>query len=196
MLKSASSPSVRATPLKFALLIIDVQTGLCTGKEAAFDIERVVDRINGVSAKARAIGAPVVLVQHEEQQGLLQLESSGWQLYDRLAVHPEDIRVRKTGSDSFHRTELHDLLRARGIEKLIVCGLQSDFCIDSTVRRALAFGYPVVLVADAHSTIDNSVIPAAQISEHHNQTLGNLGSYGPRVTLMKAADLDTEAAWR
>jgi hypothetical protein len=82
-----------------------------------------------------------------------------------------------------------------GIEKLIVCGVQSDFCVDSTVRRALALGYPIVLLADAHSTIDNSVFSAARISEHHNQTLANLGSYGPRVTLVNAADFDTESSW-
>ena len=65
--------------------------------------------------------------------------------------------------------------------------------MDSTVRRALALGYPLVLVSDAHSTVDNGVLSAAEISAHHNTTLANIGSFGPRVTLTKAAEVRFEA---
>ena len=44
--------------------------------------------------------------------------------------------------------------------------------MDCTVRRALALGYLVVLVSVAHSTVDNGVLSAAEISAHHNTTLG------------------------
>ena len=172
--------------MKSALLIIDVQQALCSGPEAAFDIDNVVDRINAVAIKARATGMPVVLIQHEEADGPLQFGSAGWQLYERLAVHPQDIRVRKTATDSFHHTPLQERLQARGIENLIICGLQSEFCVDSTVRGALAHGYPVTLVSDGHSTLDNGVMRATQISAHHNATLVNLGSYGPKVTAITA----------
>ena len=91
----------RQHPMKHALLIIDVQQALCSGAEAAFDIDRVVDRINSVSTKARVAGAPVFLIQHEETEGSLHYGTEGWQLYERLAVQPEDIRVRKTTPDSF-----------------------------------------------------------------------------------------------
>jgi nicotinamidase-related amidase len=112
----------RQHPMKHAQLIIDVQQALCFGAEAAFDIDRVVDRINSVSTKARVAGAPVFLIQHEETDGSLQYGTEGWQLYERLAVQPEDIRVRKTTPDSFHKTELQSLLQARNVETLVVCG--------------------------------------------------------------------------
>jgi nicotinamidase-related amidase len=95
--------------MKSALLIIDVQQALCTGEWAAFDIDPVVDRINELAAKARSAGTPVLFIQHEETQGPLQFGSKGWQLYERLAVNPDDIRVRKSASDSFHETGLHAL---------------------------------------------------------------------------------------
>ena len=91
-----------------------------------------------------------------------------------LLCQPEDIRVRKTTPDSFHKTEPQSLLQARNVETLVVCGLQSDFCVDWTVRRALVLGYPVVLVSVAHSTVDNGVLSAAEISAHHNTTLANM----------------------
>lgn len=175
--------------MKPALLIIDIQQALCTGPGAAFDIDRVVDRINETANDARAAGVPVLIVQHEERDGLLQHGAPGWALYERLKVHAEDIRVRKTATDSFHRTRLDELLRSMGIDKLVLCGLQSEFCIDSTARGALARGYGVILISDAHSTVDNGVLTAAQITAHHNMTLANLGSFGPRVTPLPADDV-------
>jgi nicotinamidase-related amidase len=180
--------------MKSALLIIDVQQALCSGEWAAFDIDRVVDRINLISAKARAAGAPVILIQHEEDEGPLQFDSAGWQLYDRLATSEDDARVRKTATDSFHETELDDLLQEEGVDQLVVCGLQSDFCVDTTIRRALGLGYPVTLVSDAHSTLDNGVLTAAQIVAHHNTTLANITSFGPRATLTPAAEVAFETA--
>jgi nicotinamidase-related amidase len=176
-----------------ALLIIDVQKALCSGDEAVFEIDRVIERINQVAAKARAAGAPVILIQHEADDGPFQFGSEGWQLDERIAARPQDIRLRKTACDSFHGTELQTLLQSRGVGQLVVCGLQSEYCVDSTVRGALAHGYPVTLVADAHSTLDNGVLSAAQIAAHHNTTLDNLASFGPRVTTTAAAALHIEA---
>jgi len=172
-----------------ALLIIDVQHALCTGDEAAFDIDRVIERINAIGTKARTVGAPVIHIQHEEDSGSLQFGADGWQLAAGLATLPGDLRVRKTTPDSFHQTELHRLLHEWGITNLVICGLQSDFCVDTTVRRALALGYDVVLVADAHSTVDNGVLSAAQITAHHNTTLAHMTSFGSRVAVTLASEV-------
>ncbi len=101
--------------------------------------------------------------------------------------YPDDLRLRKTATDAFHRTELQAWLQARGIDHLVICGFQSDFCVDTTTRRALALGYPVTLVADGHATVDNGVLAAAQITAHHNRTLADIESFGPRATLVTAA---------
>jgi nicotinamidase-related amidase len=149
----------------------------------------VIDRINAVARQAHAAGAPVVLIQHESAEPPLQHGSAGWQLAEGLLTEPGDLRLRKRATDSFHQTELHALLQARGIDRLVICGLQSDFCVDTTTRRALALGYPVTLVADGHSTVANGVLSAAQISAHHNVTLSNITSFGPRAAAVPAADI-------
>ena len=172
-----------------ALLVIDLQRAMCSGEYAMADIDAVTDRINTLAEQARAAGAPVVLIQHEEAEGPLQADAEGWQLSERLAARPADVRVRKTTPDSFHGTELQRLLEQRGVNRLVLCGLQSDFCVDSTARRALALGYPVVLAADAHATMDNGVLSAAQIVAHHNATLANMSSFGPRVEVKPAAEI-------
>lgn len=172
---------------KPALLIIDVQRALCAGEWAAFEIDKVIARINAVAAQARAAGAPVILIQHEEDHDQMRYGAEGWQLADGLDAQPSDIRLRKTACDSFHQTELQRLLQERGVTELVVCGLQSEFCVDATVRRALGLGYPLTLVADGHTTLDNGVLSAAQITAHHNATLGNMHSDGLRIEAVAAA---------
>jgi nicotinamidase-related amidase len=165
-----------------ALLIIDVQQGLCEGEGAAFDCGAVIARINGVAAKARAAGAPVVFIQHESTSGYLEHGTREWQLADGLGAEDGDLRVRKTTPDSFLRTDLQELLQSRGIDHLIVCGMHSEFCVDTTTRRALALGYPVTLVSDAHTSAGNVALTPRQVIDHHNATLTRISSFGPRVT--------------
>ncbi|MFL9923948.1 cysteine hydrolase family protein [Herbaspirillum lusitanum] len=172
-----------------ALLIIDVQQALCSGTYATFDAARIIDNINGISEKLRAAGAPVIVVQHESNSGPFERDGEGWQLPAALVVKDADLRLGKQGSDAFHQTPLQTLLQSHGVSELIVCGMQSEFCVDSTVRRAMALGYPVTLVSDGHTTIANGVLSAAQISAHHNVTLSELTSYGARTRLTAAADV-------
>jgi nicotinamidase-related amidase len=175
-----------------ALLIIDVQQALCSGQYEAFEAARVIDRINLVSRKARAVGAHVIVIQHETQGGMLDHGSEGWQIAKGLDVKPNDVYVRKQATDSFHNTELQSILQARRVSELLICGLQSEFCVDTTTRRALALGYPVILISDGHSTLSNSTLTAAQISAHHNETLANISSFSPRVTPTLAAEVFVE----
>ncbi|WP_077036688.1 cysteine hydrolase family protein [Pelomonas sp. KK5] len=171
-----------------ALLVIDVQQGLCTGRWAAHDAAGLIERINAVMGRAREAGVPVVLIQHEDE-GMLTHGSADWQLADGLVTAASDMRLRKTVTDSFHRTDLHEQLQALGVERLVICGLQSDFCVDTTTRSAMRLGYPVTLMSDGHSTVGNGVLGAEQIIRHHGLTLSNIESFGPRTTLVAAADI-------
>lgn len=171
-----------------ALLIVDLQNHLCTGRWAMAGIDGVVDRVNELSRALRAQGATVVLVQHSDPQGMAE-GSDAWQLTPRLQTSPQDLRIGKTACDAFHKTGLQEVLRSRGVTRVVVCGAQSEFCIDSTVRGALAHGYEVTLVGDGHTTMDNGVLTAAQIVAHENATLANVDSYGPRVTVKPAAEI-------
>jgi len=175
--------------MKTALLVIDVQQGLCEGEHAAFDSQQVIARINMVTEKARDAGAVVVFVQHESESGFMEPGSRAWQFADGLHLAPSDLRIRKTTPDSFNRTALQDVLKQHRVTDLVVCGMQTEFCVDTTTRRALALGYPVVLVEDAHTTENNAHLSAAQIIQHHNDTLTNIDSFGVRVGAVSAEDL-------
>jgi nicotinamidase-related amidase/putative intracellular protease/amidase len=172
-----------------ALLVIDVQQGLCEGEHAAFEADQVIARINQASARARAAGVPVIFVQHESTAGYLEFQTDAWQLARGLQVEPMDLRLRKTSADAFHRTDLQLLLDEQGVGELVICGMHTEFCVDTTTRRALALGYPVQLVEDAHTSEGNRELSASQVIRHHNETLTNISSFGPRVRAVPAADL-------
>lgn len=172
-----------------AVLVIDVQQGLCEGESAAFASAETIGRINQVSAAARTAGRPVIFIQHEARGSCLEQGSAGWQLADGLEAVPADMRLRKTAADAFHRTTLQELLQSMAVTELVVCGMHTEFCVDTTTRRALALGYEVTLVEDAHTSAGNAALSAPQVIAHHNLTLSNLESFGPRVRLVKAADL-------
>ena len=174
-------------------LIIDVQRALCSGVGEVFEAARQITNINLAAAKARDARVLVVFIQRETDEGAFVYGSPGRQLANRLGVEPSDIRIRKRAPDSFHRTELKELSEQHNSGRLVNCGLQSEFCVDTTTRRALALGYPVVLVADGHSTADICVLSSAQISAPHNETLANITWFGPRDTLVPARELQIEA---
>lgn len=175
--------------MKTALLVIDVQQGLCEGEGRAHASDEVIARINQVAARARSAGAPVVFIQHESVDGYLEHGTREWQLADGLMAQADDLRVRKTTPDAFLKTRLQALLEEQGVNALIVCGMHTEFCIDTTTRRALALGYPVTLVADAHTSAGNEVLSAPQVIAHHNATLTNISSFGPRVRAVASADI-------
>jgi nicotinamidase-related amidase len=175
--------------MKTAVLVIDVQQGLCEGAGAAFDCEGTISRINLVTERARVAGAPVIFIQHEANGGYLEYGTDAWQLAAGLKVVADDLKVRKTTPDSFLRTNLEEALRSLQIEKLVVCGMHSEFCVDTTTRKALALGFPVVLVSDAHTSAGNAAISAEQVIAHHNATLTNISSFGPRAIAVRSESL-------
>ena len=72
-----------------AVLIIDVQEIMCSGEQAAYEVERVINRINLVSRKARAAGALVVVIQHETQGGEMDYGTDSWKLDPALEIYAE-----------------------------------------------------------------------------------------------------------
>lgn len=156
-----------------ALMIVDVQQGMFAVSQPLHRGEEVVQRIAGLLSRARADGIPVVHIQHDGGPGhVLAKGSAGWPHHPLVAPRAGEIVVEKQNSSAFHDTDLHRHLAAAGIDRLIVAGMQTEMCVDSACRGAVALGYRVVLVTDGHTTYDTPVIPADRIIAHHNRLLG------------------------
>ena len=140
---------------------------------AVYDGEQVLDRVVDMVQRGRAARLPVVYVQHAGGDGHpLEQGSRGWHIHPKVQPEKDDVIVAKTTPDSFYETDLKAELQALGAENLVIVGNQTDYCVDTTCRRARSLGYQVTLIKDAHSTWDNDYLTAQQIIDHHNFVLG------------------------
>ncbi len=149
-----------------ALLVIDVQQGVVADAHAR---DEVVANIRTLVDRARGEGAPVVWVQHGDEQ--LVRGSDAWQYVPELAQQDGEPVVHKAYGDSFEDTDLGDVLAAARVGHLVVAGAQTDACIRGTLHGALVRGYDVTLVGDAHTTEDQSAWgapPPEQVIAHTN----------------------------
>jgi nicotinamidase-related amidase len=156
-----------------ALLVIDVQVAMFDDADPVYGASDLLGKLRAAIAKARESGATVVYVRHDSGPGKpLGKGTEGWEVHSALCPEAGDVIVDKRTPDSFHETSLQAELEARGITKLVVTGIQTEVCVDTTCRRAFSLGYTVTLVKDAHSTWDSESLSARQIIDHHNDVLG------------------------
>lgn len=132
-----------------ALLVVDVQVDVM---KASVHADAVVSRIADLVGRARERGVPVVWVRHHSND--LVQGTDGWQIVPQLVPALGEPIVEKEYGDAFADTDLSDVLRRAGADRVILCGAQSDFCIRSTFYGALYQGLDVTLVSDAHTTED------------------------------------------
>lgn len=166
--------------MRTAVVVVDVQEGLVTGEHAVPDAAAFSARLDSLLARARAAGVQVV---HLQDDGIspgspIRRGSVGWELALRVWAG-EDV-VPKAEDDGFRGTDLHDVLQASGVNRLIIVGIQSEMCVAATARGAIDHGYAVVLPRDGHTTHDVPsddrgaiAVPAAQVSRVAEWSLGD-----------------------
>ena len=173
--------------IRTALLIVDAQVGLVELMPA--EVQRsVLPRIRTLIAKARASAIPVIYIQHDgSKRHPLETHTKGWEIYPFLKPADGEPVIRKRESDSFFGTTLQRELEKRGITHLIIAGGMTEYCVDTTCRRAASVGYDATLAGDAHFTRDNEVLTAANIIAHHNFVLDGFGA-GKHVIVATPTD--------
>jgi len=164
-----------------ALLVIDVQEGM-EPERGAHDGAGVIARIASLIARARESGTRVIYVQHDgsaEAGHPLAKGAPGHAIHHAIAPKPGEAVIEKKHCSSFLDTDLGATLKKGGIDHIIVCGMQTEFCVDTAVRSARERGYRVTLVSDAHTTGDTQVMKAGDIVAHHNFTLREFADVVP-----------------
>src|SRR5262245_47488711 len=178
---------------KKALLVIDVQNGIVQ-YPGMHDVPSFLDRIHHLQEQARNAGVPLLIVQHDGPEGHpVQTGTEGWQIHDRVAPAEHEPVIRKKASDAFFQTTLQGHLNALGITDLIITGCMTQYCVDTTCRRAVTLGYNVTLVSDAHSTANEGELSAAQIIRHHNTILEGFAAADRQITVLPSSEIKFDA---
>jgi nicotinamidase-related amidase len=150
------------------LLVVDVQVGVM---REAWDADRIIANVARTVEKARAQGAPVIWVQHSDDD--LRYGSPEWQWAPELVPLPDELRIYKQFNSSFEQTPLEAELARLGATHIMLAGAATNWCIRATAYGALDRGYDLTLVADAHTTgtmefDDGTRIEAKSIVEELN----------------------------
>ena len=161
-----------------ALLVIDVQNGVYRwGEHTVEGGPALLGTVGGLISAARDAGIPIAFVQHADEE--LVEGSDDFDLVEGLDVREGDIRVIKHHGSAFHDTDLLAQLASRDVDEVIVCGLQTEYCVDSTMRHARTLDLPATLVSDANSTFDTQELSAERIIAHHNAVHGSYARVVP-----------------
>jgi nicotinamidase-related amidase len=155
-----------------ALLLVDAQVNMFAPDAAVYRGEEMLATLRDLVERARSAGVPVIYIQNNGGPDEPDLPGTpGWEIHPDLAPRPDDIVIQKHTPNSFYQTPLLETLRQRDITALVIAGMQTEYCIDTTTRQAAALDFAVTLVADGHSTYDTSTLTAAQVIAHHNAVL-------------------------
>jgi isochorismate hydrolase len=155
---------IRFEPRESALLILDVQRYFSDPDSHAFipSLPPVIPRIEELEAAYTAAGLPVILTQHvntDDDAGLLltwwkDLIRAGT-AYGEIVpelVSADSVVLEKTQYDAFHGTDLERMLRERGVAQVVVAGVMTHLCCETTARSAFVSGFKVFLPVDATAT--------------------------------------------
>jgi nicotinamidase-related amidase len=168
----------------YALLILDIQVGLVHGPEKPWRCEELLETVNTLMDKARSAGAPIFLARHIGPAGsTIEPDSPLTMVAQELKLLGGEVVFEKRRPNAFEMTDLADNLRSRGATGVVITGMKTQYCIDSTCRAARDLGFDAVLVAEGHTCSDTPVMKAKDIVAHHNATLD-----GPFCQLVRAEE--------
>jgi nicotinamidase-related amidase len=155
-----------------ALIVIDVQQGFDDAAWGPRDNPAADTNIARLLDRWTETRRPIVVVHHDSggEQSPLHPAHPGNALKPYVASAPAALSVSKTVNSAFYgEPDLHEWLSAAGISQVVIAGIQTNMCCETTARMAGNLGYDVVFVPDAMHTFDleapdGVTVPAAELS--------------------------------
>jgi len=176
-----------------ALVIVDVQQAF---DEAAYwgprDNPSCEANIAALLARWRETGRPIVFVRHDETDDSaspLHPDNAGNAFKDIITGTP-DLLVRKSVNSSFHGTpDLHAWLQENSIEELVICGITTNHCCETTARVGGNLGYRVYFPLDATHTFDRTAPDGENVAATSLSWMTGVNLHGEFATVVTTADL-------
>ena len=173
-----------------ALVIIDVQNDYFPqGKCELFQSEQALKVTKRLLKHFRERKLPVFYVQHisPEDAAFFLPNTKGVQLHKEIEPLGSEYIIVKHTPNGFHETTLQEKLTSLSIKNLVMCGMMTHMCVDTTVRAAKDLGYQVTLISDACATKDlewnGRKLPASFINDVYMASLN-----GRFATVMSSTD--------
>jgi len=150
-----------------ALLVVDVQNALVLSEP--FEIEKVIGNIKRLIKICRENNVEVIYVQHyDKEDGELEPNSEGWKIYEEISPNADEKIISKQYNSAFKETALKSYLDDKGIDQLIITGMQTEYCIDATCKVAFEYGYKLIIPEKTNTTFNNGNMSAKELYEYYN----------------------------
>ena len=150
------------------LLVIDMQKGLVDEELYAFDT--FTDRTTRLVEAARKNGVEVVFVQHDAGPGSgMSAGDEAFEIIDALTPGEGEKVFTKTINSCFGNRDLKVYLKSQTDRRLMIIGLQTNYCIDATVKSAFERGFTVIIPEGTNSTFDNDYMTGETTYRYYNE---------------------------
>ena len=150
------------------LLVIDMQKGLVD--EDRYDYENFLDRTLRLVEAARKNGIEVIFMQHDAGPGSgMSAGDEAFKMIDELSPEAGEKVFVKTINSCFGNRDLKAYLEQQEDKRLMVIGLQTNYCIDATVKSAFERGFDVIIPEGTNSTFDNNYMSAETTVRYYNE---------------------------
>lgn len=138
-----------------ALVLIDCQNTYREGIMQLTGVEPALKEARRVLDRARALGRPVIHIQHDAGPGTpYDVRADIGRIADIVAPQDGETVITKAYPNSFVQTPLDDELKRLGVKNLVLVGFMTHMCVNSTARGAFNLGYAPTVVASATATRD------------------------------------------
>ena len=154
---------------KTAMLVIEMQNALIL--EHPYDEKRLIKTISQMEKICRDKGIEVIFIRHEDNT--LVKGESGFEIYSQVAPKGDEKIFDKKFNSAFRGTGLNDYLKERDSGKLSLRGMQTDFCVDATVKVAFELGYDVIVPRGGHTTFDNRYLSGEELYHYYSYEIWN-----------------------
>ena len=154
------------------LLVVDTQKAITNEKLYEFDLFK--KRVNELINKARSNGIEVIFVRHDDGIGCeLSKGNEGFEIYEDFKPENNELIFDKTVNSSFKDTGLLEYLKEKNEDTVIVVGLQTDYCIDATIKAGFEHGFKMIVPENTNSTFDNQYMTAEETYKYYNEFIWN-----------------------
>lgn len=150
------------------LLVIDTQN-LITNQDL-YNFNGFETAVKTLISAARENGIEVIYVRHDDGAGAeLTKGTSGFEIYEGFSPQPGEKIFDKTVNSSFKGTGLLEYLTEKSVQAVVVAGLQTDYCIDATIKCGFEHGFKMIVPENANSTFNNAFMTGEQSYKYYNE---------------------------
>ena len=152
------------------LIVIDVQKGITD--ERLYDFDGFIKNVTSIIDAARKNNVEIIYVQHDDGPGTgFSFGDKDFEIADQVAPKENEKIFIKTINSCFGNNDLANYLRESKEKDLMIVGLQTNFCIDASVKSAFERGYKVIVPKGTNSTFDNDYMDRETTYKYYNDMM-------------------------